>query len=343
MAVRLVRSRWMRVVVVGASGAAAVVALWWRGPEWDAVAGAFDVARWRWIAAAGALNLASVFVRSLSWNTTIRQAVARPHPPFRQVFAAFAVGLLGNAALPARAGELARVAVLRRHVAPERGIAATLAGTVFAHRLFDLFAVGALVVYVLVTARIPHWAMTALFGIALVGLPLLAIALLVAHEHGRAAVGVEGTALRLVAMARQGLAVLRNTAAAVAAILLQVAGWALQLLAVWAVTEAFSMDVPLPAAALVLLLMNIATVFPLWPGNIGLLQAAVALPLVQYGVAYGTGFAYGLALQALEMSVGVGVGLFFLAREGLTFGALRTIDGDTGDERPPVGQPVSDG
>ena len=83
----------------------------------------------------------------------------------------------------------------------------------------------------------------------------------------------------------------------------------MQLFAVWAVMEAFNLDLPLPAAGLVLVLMNVATIFPLWPGNIGLLQAAVALPLVQYGVPYGTGFAYGLVLQAVEMSVGVGVGL----------------------------------
>ena len=72
--------------------------------------------------------------------------------------------------------------------------------------------------------------------------------------------------------------------------------------------------------------MNIATVFPLWPGNVGLLQAAVALPLVQYGVAYGTGFAFGLVLQAVEMSVGVGVGLVMLAREGLSFAALKRME-----------------
>ena len=72
--------------------------------------------------------------------------------------------------------------------------------------------------------------------------------------------------------------------------------------------------------------MNVATIFPLWPGNIGLLQAAVALPLVQYGVPYGTGFAYGLVLQAIEMSVGVGVGLVMLAREGLSFAALKRIE-----------------
>ena len=100
----------------------------------------------------------------------------------------------------------------------------------------------------------------------------------------------------------------------------------MQLFAVWAVMEAFNLDLPLPAAGLVLVLMNVAIIFPLWPGNIGLLQAAVALPLVQYGVPYGTGFAYGLVLQAVEMSVGVGVGLIFLAREGLSLASLKTME-----------------
>jgi uncharacterized membrane protein YbhN (UPF0104 family) len=110
------------------------------------------------------------------------------------------------------------------------------------------------------------------------------------------------------------------------AAMFQLAGWLMQLLAVWAVMEAFNLDLPLPAAGLVLVLMNVAIIFPLWPGNIGLLQAAVALPLVQYGVPYGTGFAYGLVLQAVEMSVGVGVGLIFLAREGLSLASLKTME-----------------
>jgi glycosyltransferase 2 family protein len=106
---------------------------------------------------------------------------------------------------------------------------------------------------------------------------------------------------------------------------LQCAGWFMQLLAVYVAMRAFDVHAPLPAAGLVLLLMNVATIFPLWPGNIGLMQAAVALPLVQYGVAYSTGFAYALVLQVIEMSVGVGVGLLFLAREGLSFANLRDM------------------
>ena len=126
-------------------------------------------------------------------------------------------------------------------------------------------------------------------------------------------------------MARQGLSVLRSPLPAAGAIVLQCAGWFLQLLAVYVAMRAFDIHAPLPAAALVLLLMNVATIFPLWPGNIGLLQAAVALPLVRYGVAYSTGFAFGLVLQVVEMSVGVGVGMLFLAREGLSFATLREM------------------
>ena len=89
--------------------------------------------------------------------------------------------------------------------------------------------------------------------------------------------------------------------------------------------RAFEIDAPLDAAALVLLRMNVATVFPLWPGNIGRLQAAVALPLVSYGVAYARGFAYGLGLQMVEAAVGVGLGAIFLAREGLSFATLKQM------------------
>ena len=53
-----------------------------------------------------------------------------------------------------------------------------------------------------------------------------------------------------------------------------------QLFAVWTAMRAFDIHEPLPAAALVLLLMNVATIVPLWPGNVGLVQVAIATPLV---------------------------------------------------------------
>jgi glycosyltransferase 2 family protein len=324
---------WARGLFVLALLGVALVLLWWRGPDWGSVYHSFDFVVWRYVVAGIVLNLLSVVARSFSWRLTINQALPEPHPPFTQVFSAFSVGLLGNAVLPARAGELARVAVLRRHVPQGEGTGATLLGTVFAHRLFDLFPVVMLVLYVLLTAKIPHWAVTSLAVALLVGLALLAVAFLTARTRGqRPSLDGVGTVRRLVTMARQGLAVMRSPLPAAAAVLFQCLGWLFQLLAVWVVMKAFDIGAPLPAAGLVLLLMNVATIFPLWPGNVGLLQAAVALPLVQYGVPYATGFAYAIVLQAIEMSVGVGVGLVFLAREGLSLGSLREIEEEQEEE-----------
>jgi urease gamma subunit len=134
-----------------------------------------------------------------------------------------------------------------------------------------------------------------------------------------------GGARHLLVMARQGLSVLKAPVPLAGAIVFQCLGWMLQLLAVYAAMQAFGIDAPLPAAGLVLVLMNVATIVPLWPGNVGLVQAAVALPLRNYGVAYSTGFAYGLALQAIEMACGVGLGLLALAREGISLAMLRRM------------------
>src|SRR5207248_2252859 len=72
------------------------------------------------------------------------------------------VGAFANAVLPGRVGELARVAVLTRKLPGRRGLWATLVGTVFAHRVFDLVPVVGLIAYVLFTAKIPHWAIASL-------------------------------------------------------------------------------------------------------------------------------------------------------------------------------------
>jgi hypothetical protein len=106
--------------------------------------------------------------------------------------------------------------------------------------------------------------------------------------------------------------------------------------------RAFHIHAPLPAAALVLVLMNIATLFPLWPGNVGLVQAAIALPLISYGVAKARGVAYGFGLQAIEASVGVGVGMLFIAREGLSFAMLRVMPGAEAAEIPDEPSPPSE-
>lgn len=309
----------------------AFVVIWWRGPDWGEVWEAFRFVAWSWIVLAFLLNIVSTLFRALSWRLTIGQALpARHQPRLVHVLSSFGVGLFANAVVPGRLGELARVATLRRHLpdAPT-GTSAALVGTVFAHRLFDLVPATILVIWVLLTAEVPHWAVVGLMIGAAVGFALFAIAWLGARRHQRPMMreGV-GSARYLLGMARMGLSVLKAPLPLTGAVVLQCLGWLLQLLAVYAAMQGFGIDAPLPAAGLVLVLMNIATIFPLWPGNVGLVQAAVALPLRNYGVPYATGFAYGLALQAIEMACGIGLGVIALAREGISVAMLRRMQED---------------
>src|SRR5207244_2563201 len=148
---------WARLALAAAVFAGVAVGLW-LGLDWSNVGAAFRDVRWWWVAVAIAINLASIIARSIAWKLVIDQALPESSPRYPSVFSAFCVGLLANAVLPGRVGELARVAVLTRRVPGRRGAWATLVGTVFSHRIFDVFPIVLLVLYVLVTAKIPAWA-----------------------------------------------------------------------------------------------------------------------------------------------------------------------------------------
>jgi glycosyltransferase 2 family protein len=320
--------RYWRLLAIVPVIALVVGLLWWHGPDWHAVHDAFTVVRWDWVVIAIGLNLLSVFARSLAWDTTIRQSVAPPRPGYPLVFSAFCVGLFGNAVLPGRVGELARVAVLRRRMPGRKGTTATLIGSVVAHRMFDLFPVIVLVVWVLFAATLPATEYFLVAAVVGVGVILFAVAWIVARFEHRASGDGMGRLRRLLVRLREGLAVMRTPAAAAQAASFQFVGWFCQLLAVWATMHAFHIYLPFAAAGLVLVVMNIVTIVPFWPGNIGLLQVAIATALKPqpYHVAYAHGVAYGIGLQAIEASVGIGIGLIFLAREGLSYAMLKQFE-----------------
>jgi uncharacterized membrane protein YbhN (UPF0104 family) len=308
--------------------------LWWRHDSLASIGDAFRAVKWEWVVVAIALNLLSVVTRALAWTIVIRSAMDEPRPSVLLVFSAFSVGLFANAVLPGRIGELARVAVLTRKLPTRKGTWATLVGTVFAHRVFDIVPVLLLILYVVVTASVPNAARASMLAVIAIGVGLFVFAFLTARRH--TLISLEGLSpvRRVLTMGRAGLGVMRSPLEAAGAIFFQICGWTCQLFAVYTAMRAFDIHSPLPAAGVVLLLMNVVTIFPFWPGNIGLVQVAIASALAGYGVAYSVGVAYGFGLQAIEASVGIGVGLLFLAREGLSFAMLRVMPSANQAELP---------
>ena len=78
-------------------------------------------------------------------------------------------------------------------------------------------------------------------------------------------------------------------------------------------------------------------IFPFWPGNLGIFQLGVSAPLVSvYAVSTANAVAFSVGLQVVEGLLGVGLGLFFLAREGLSLsGARRFASAEERRGRPP--------
>lgn len=319
---RLRRLRRAFLVALGLAGAAALVV--WQLPDVSEIVDSLVGIDWWWFAAAAGAGGVAVAVRAVAWDVVLGVALSDPRPARRAVAAAYGVGLLANAVIPARGGEVVRVGVLLRH--DPRGArrwSATLA-TLLAHRLLDVVPATVLALVLVVTAPVPRWAVAVLLVVVGVGISFVAVAVLLArrpdegtHERGRVRLAVRRF--------REGLAVMRTPGPALAAGAVETVSWALELLALWLLLRAFG-ETSLGGAALVLAMTNLVMAFPLWPGNVGLFQAATAAALAPYGVGWDTGIAYGIALQALEFGLAVGLGAPFLVREGISFAQLGSVE-----------------
>ena len=322
---KLLKSRRFRLFTVVFVALALVGVIIWRGPEFGLVKSAFETVSWIWVVAALGANLLSTWLRAIAWQVTVAQAIPAPLPTHGNIFSAFSIGLVANVALPGRIGEFARVGVLSRHISDSSFQWPAVAGSIFAHRVLDVVPTAGLAIYVLVVARLPSWAENGVYALLAVGGIMLVFSVILAKRRRHVSLEEKGRFTRILYVARWGLSVFRRPGAVVVASTLQGAGWATQLLAVWLALRAFGIREPIAAAALVLLIVNVALAFPLWPSAIGLYQAGVALALLPYGISYSHGFAAGVGLQVIEVAVGVSLGLFFLAREGLSFTSLKEM------------------
>ena len=311
------------LIVVAAAGVIALLVF--HGPDWGQVAHDLTEMSWGWATVAVLLNLVSAL--AMSWDNVIKEAVPKPHPRPIDVFSAYFVGIFANGVLPGRVGEVARIGVLMRRM-PERerpGLWQAFIGSVLAHRILEVFPSIALIVWVLAGAKIPTAARTALWGVLTAGIAFVVVGVALARRHDQRGEEETGRFAGVIARAREGLGILRRPVPSLISAGWQTLAWALQLGAVWAALIAFNIHLPVIAAAAVLAVMNVALVLPLWPGNVGIQQAAIVVPLAAYGIGHSRGVAYGIALQVIESSVGYTFGIACLFREGLSFGRLRAM------------------
>ncbi len=134
----------------------------------------------------------------------------------------------------------------------------------------------------------------------------------------------------------------RNPRAALIAGASGLVSWSAQILGIYWALRAFGLGINhgMSAAALVFFASTLAQLFPILPGNIGVFQGAVALPLTTtYGVDATTAVQFAFGLQLIEAVLGVGLGFWFLWREGLSLAEARSLgSGDEHGSDDPPGQ-----
>jgi len=296
-----------------------------RGIEPGALGDAFAEVSIPWMLAACACQGISVMAQSLAWRLGL-VAGGMGAVPLRHVVSANWIGQAGNALLPGRMGEAARVIVVRRHLHPESAQLSRIAGSVVAQRIinaaasFLLVVTGVLLVPVVVPLPGGRWAALG----ALVGV----VAAVVTARYtrlGRRAARVMPARLRRVGHSfLAGAGLLRAGRAAAGAFALHFFSLVAQLASVAFVLRGFGVAVPTSAALVVFVLLAVSSLVPAAPGGLGVAQAAIVAPLgAGYGVAANLALAFALGLQATVAAVAVTGGMAGVVHQRLAHRAAR--------------------
>jgi phosphatidylinositol alpha-mannosyltransferase len=277
---------------------------------------------------------AAMAMRAVSWHAILRAALPKARIRMSDSLQGTFIGVLMSATLPARLGEPARALVVARRTGRPRENLPVVLGTVVSQTLLNILALVILgaVMFSSVDIFRGHQQALLITAIAPVVLLLLVLAAPLALRHG--AVGSRSRRVaQMVAQARgaltrvrAGLVVFRDPKLAAIAIGGQLAAWALQWISCYTLLVALGLNhqAGIAAAAAVLFAVNITAVLPATPANLGVFQAACATVLhTGWHVGFGTGVAYGVILQAVEVATAILMGAPALLKEGMSWKEVR--------------------
>jgi uncharacterized protein (TIRG00374 family) len=332
----------------GALLALVLLALFFRGVDFQELGTAFRTANHLYLAGVVAITIVTYFLRAWRWGSLL-EPLARV--PMRDLVSATFVGFMTGLLVP-RAGEVVRPYLIsRRHpIRTSAGFA-----SIILERLLDVVSVlslFALYLYVLPTpalqTRGPLLGYLKLGG-ALAGLLAAAVLVLLLLLHGHAEAVVKmlrrllsplperwvDVVARAVSTFAEGLAVLKASPRHLLAIFGQsLLVWLSIDVGIWWSNRAFGLDLPFHTSFLMVAFLTVGVAVPT-PGAVGGFHEFYLLALTQaYGVDNHTAAAAGIACHALTNLPVLVLGLALLGREGLTMGKVADM-ADKPPDRPP--------
>ncbi|MFO7571106.1 MAG: lysylphosphatidylglycerol synthase transmembrane domain-containing protein [Gaiellaceae bacterium] len=277
----------------------------------DALTGAVDVAAGqlaaldsRFLLPALVLQVLGLALRTFAWRGVLVGAYPGRRIPVRTMGIAYTVGVALNAFMPARGGELAKIAIVRSRI-PGTTVP-TIAGSMTVLLVLDAVVGGTLVLALWTTGSIPALPTPSALG------PLgIALALAVAGALGLGYRLRPELVRRTAARVAQGFAVLRTPGRYLATVVpFQLAAWGCRIGVVFLVLSAFNIDASLQMATLVVVLSGAATATPV-PGGAGT-QQVLATYALHGVVSVATAVSFSVGMQVGVTAVNTTVGLVAL-------------------------------
>ena len=275
---------------------------------------------WGFLALAIAFSVTNLALRSRAWQQILRAALPLERIRYRTAFGAYCAGVGVNAAIPARAGDVVKLFLVKRSTRDARY--PTLIGSLVAETLFDFVVASALLVWALQAGVLP--------GLRLPDLPAFDLSLAfrnplitLAVVAGLVVIGVLATR-RVRAFWRQfglGLTIVRTPLRYLRSVAsYQAVGWCCRIGGAYFFLEAFDVPGSLENALIVQVAGSLASIFPATPGGLGPKQALLVVMLA--GTAGRTdvlAFSAGMELTLLVTNAALGLTCMALMLRHLHF------------------------
>ena len=247
---------------------------------------------WLWLAAVG--FLCSLTGAAGSWQAAVRLCGGRIGA--LDANARYAAGSLVNTFVPGRVGDALRIALYSRSLEGEARVWKT-GGAFAAIGIARAIALAGLILGGAIAGALPLWPLAVLSG-------FVAIGAVVAWRSR------DARARRRVAHIFDAFRELgRNPRAGVA-----IVGWIVlatlgRLGAAAAVAASLGVHAPLAAAVIIVPALDVATLVPVTPGNVGVTSGAVAIALQAHGIGHTDALSVGIAFHAVETAVSLLYGI----------------------------------
>ena len=300
-----------------------------RNVEWSGVWSSWRAARVDLLLLGTALLVGSWVIAAFRWRLLLSGVAGLR---VRDTFAFILIGYLANTVLPLRLGDLARASLIGRK--KELGISRAL-GSIAIERLMDVLMLVALTLALMGVLEIPapiQAGLTGMVAAGLVGLVgLMAVSLNRKHLPRLTAflakivphrLADRGTTL--LGNFSSGADVLHRPTGFLSVVALSAGVWLAAGMGTLAWVTAFHLDVPWYAGFFVLVMVNLGSAIPSSPGYIGVYHYLAMLALSLWTPDRNAALAYAIGTHALNMLANVGLGSFYLAREGVSLRSLRT-------------------